>query len=107
VSSTVDVPVGPSTLGVRFRRDGDGAVATLQIDGVVVGEMQVPFAMRMISSVGASVGYDHGSPVSEQYADEFPFEGDLVAVEIELVPSRPAESREQAETDERATMGRQ
>ena len=38
--------------------------------------LTVPFAMTMISSVGPSVGYDHGSPVSERYAGHFPFEGD-------------------------------
>ena len=37
--------------------------------------MDVPFAMTMISSVGPSIGYDHGSPVSERYAGHFPFEG--------------------------------
>ena len=31
----------------------------------------------MISSVGASIGYDHGSPVSRRYSDENPFAGTL------------------------------
>ena len=38
--------------------------------------------MRMVSSVGSSVGYDHGSPVSERYDAPYAFTGDLHEVVI-------------------------
>ena len=40
--------------------------------------------MRMVSSLGASIGYDHGSPVSERYDNSFAFEGELHEVRIDL-----------------------
>ena len=63
--------------------------------------------MRMISSVGASVGHDHGSPVSKRYADENPFRGHLERVDIALLTVRKAEAIDLAAADERATMARQ
>ena len=71
------------------------------------GTVGVPFVMRMISSVGASVGYDHGSPVSRRYNGENPFDGTLAQVDIALVAGGRRESDEAAATDERATMARQ
>lgn len=104
VVSDVPVPVGASVVGVRFRRLSEGGAATLVVDGADVGTVAVPFVMRMISSVGSSVGVDHGSPVSPRYRDGFAFQGTLHHVDIALVSSRPAE---QAATDERVAMGRQ
>ncbi|HEX7442346.1 MAG TPA: arylsulfatase, partial [Acidimicrobiales bacterium] len=77
VESEAAVPVGPSTVGVQFRRTGKAGSATLIVGDSSSGTMDVPFAMTMISSVGPSVGYDHGSPVSERYSGHFPFEGRL------------------------------
>lgn len=109
VVSGEPVPGGASVVGVRFRRDaeGDGGRATLVIDGASSGEVSFPFAMRMISSVGPSVGYDHGSPVSEHYHDAFPFEGRLERVDITLVKPGATDAAEDAATDERSTMSRQ
>ena len=104
VRSDVALPPGPCLAGVRFRRTGSSGSATLVIDGAEVGSVEIPFAMRMISSVGASVGYDHGSPVSTAYHGEFPFEGDLERVDIQLIsPGGP----EAAAVAERAGMSRQ
>jgi len=102
-----EVPAGSSVVGVRFRRQKEGGDATLVIDGEPCGSVHVPFVMRMISSAGASVGFDHGSPVSTRYRDENPFRGQLDRVDIELVSGRPSEVTEQATADERATMARQ
>ncbi len=68
--------------------------------------MAVPFVMTMISSVGPSVGYDHGSPVSERYAGPFPFEGRLERLDITW-SGRPPATRAPAEADRRAAMSRQ
>jgi arylsulfatase len=61
--------------------------------------------MRVISSVGPSVGYDHGSPVSREYEGPFAFEGTLHSVDIQLAGGREADDT--ALVDERATMGQQ
>ena len=57
--------------------------------------------MTMISSVGPSIGYDHGSPVSERYAGHFPFEGRLRRLDVTLV--RPASTDRDAEAGGRAS----
>jgi arylsulfatase len=104
------VPVGASTVGVRFRRTGGPGEktgdATLVIDGEESGTLEVPFVMNIISSIGPSVGHDHGSPVSDRYPDAFPFAGTLHRVDIQLVSERRADASADA-SDERATMGRQ
>jgi arylsulfatase len=104
VESTTTVPVGKCLLGVRLRREGKSGYAVLVIDGEESGRVELPFVMRMMSSTGPSIGFDHGSPVSERYAGAFPFEGDLERIEIELLsPSAP----ETANAEQRATMARQ
>ena len=107
VTSDIDVPVGASVVGVRFRRTGKDGNATLAIDGADCGTVDIPFVMRMISSIGPSVGYDHGSRVSNEYDGEFPFEGTLERVDIQLISERRGESTESSEADARATMARQ
>ncbi|MGA2836937.1 MAG: arylsulfatase [Acidimicrobiales bacterium] len=101
LESTVAVPEGPSVLAVHFRRQGPAGSATLSIDGVPCGEMTVPFAMTIISSVGPSIGYDHGSTVSNLYSGRFPFEGTLHRVDVDVVrgggvPPGAAESEQRA-----------
>jgi len=106
VESTVEVPTGPSVVGVRFRREGAGAAATLFVDGVACGDLAIPFAMHIISSVGPSVGYDHGSPVSQRYSGHFPFEGTLQKVDIAVV-HKGAESPDVLRAQERAALAQQ
>ena len=107
VESDVEVPEGPSVVGVRFRagrrrRRRPG----LLVDGAPCGSAEVPFAMHIISSVGPSVGYDHGSPVSERYAGHFPFEGTLHKVDDRRRPQgrRPPTA---LEAQQRAAMSQQ
>ena len=103
--STVALPVGASSLGVRFARSGRGATATLVVDGeATVDSVDVPFAMFIMSSIGPSVGYDHGSAVSERYDAPFAFEGTLHRVDIQLAARR---SRKGDAADERAAMAQQ
>ena len=105
MESDAAVPVGASVVGVRFRRTGKGADATLVVDGEPSGSLAVPFAMTMISSVGPSIGYDHGSPVSERYTGHFPFEGRLKRLDVALVG--PGDGAVESEAEERAAMSRQ
>ncbi len=107
VESEAPLPAGPSVLGVRFRRTGNGATATLVVDDEPVGSGEIPFAMRLISSVGSSVGYDHGMPVSDRYDGSFPFEGVLHAVDIQLLSASRHQEPDVAAAEGRSAMGRQ
>ena len=105
VESNIAVPAGDSTLTARFRR-GDKRLGTIEIaiNGEVVGTGATQLYMRMISSVGASVGYDHGSAVSTRYRGPFAFEGELHDVIIELLSPQDLETRAAEAT---AEMSRQ
>ena len=105
LESTIPVPVGSPTVVARFRRgDGMAGSISLEIDGTPCGEVELPLYMRMISSVGSSIGYDHGSAVSRRYGAPFPFSGELHEVEIQLSPGRFADADA---ASARAEMGRQ
>ncbi|MEM9513373.1 MAG: arylsulfatase [Actinomycetota bacterium] len=88
VESAIEVPAGQRTLGFRLQRDSRSTGwIEVSIDGEPHGRASIPFYMRMVSSVGSSVGRDHGSPVSTRYVAPFAFTGVLHDVAIE-VPSR-------------------
>jgi arylsulfatase len=108
VRSESELPTGPSTLTCQLRRTGKGGYALLLVNGAEVGRIELPFIMRVISSVGPSVAYDHGSPVAFDYAnrsDGFPFEGTLDSVTITLIETK--KDPKNAESQARAEMGRQ
>jgi arylsulfatase A-like enzyme len=86
VESDVTVPDGDSVLTARFRR-GEGMSGSVEIavDGVDAGRGETSMFMRMISSVGPSIAFDHGSAVSTRYRAPFPFSGKLHEVVIQLV----------------------
>jgi hypothetical protein len=104
--SGTEVPAGGCVVGVRFRRrpDGTGRV-TLQIDGADCGGAEIPLVLFILSSIGPSVGYDHGSPVSDRYSAPFPFEGTLDRLDIQVVSARDAAA--EADAIARAEMSRQ
>ncbi len=102
--SSRTVPVGRSVVGVRFRRDGRGGTATLVIDGEGCGSVAIPFVMRVISSVGASIGVDHGSAVSDRYDGPFAFRGHLERLDVQLVSPRPSDT---AAAEARSILSRQ
>ncbi len=100
LESELPVPDGESSLSVSFRRDSprSGAVE-LAVDGEICGRAELPFMMRMISSLGASIGLDNGSQVSERYDDAFPFTGELHEVVIELAQRTRADTEATARTE--------
>ena len=107
VESTVEVPTGESQLGVRLARTGRSTgTVELLIDGETVGSAELGVMMRMISSLGASLGEDHGSPVSPRYDGSFPFSGTLHEVEITLA-GRPRPDGADTATAARTEMSRQ
>jgi hypothetical protein len=105
VESDIDVPAGDSTLTARFRR-GDGQTGWIEIaiDGVDCGRGDTALFMRMISSVGSSIGFDHGSAVSPNYRAQFPFTGTLHEIVIEVAQ---AQARGAAEAEAGVEMSRQ
>ena len=105
VRSNREVGAGAHKLGVEFHRGPSRtARARLLIDGEVVGEGHIPWVMATISSVGPSVGYDAGSPVSLAYNDPNPFTGTLHEVEIQLLSRQDLET---LQAQARAELSRQ
>ena len=95
VHSDVAVGADARELSVEFLRvAGRKGMARLSVDGEHVGVTEIPWIMGTISSVGASVGRDQGSPVSREYTDDFPYGGLLREVEIQLLSRQDAESLE-------------
>ena len=103
-TSTRPVPEGRSVVGVRFARHGTSGTATLVVDGEPTGAVELPTVMRVISSVGASVGLDHGSAVSDAYVAPFAFTGELERVDIQLISPRPDDA---AAAEARSILSRQ
>ena len=104
IESSRPVPQGVVTLGVRLRR-GDGMEGTAQLlfNDEEVGRADLALYMRMMSSVGPSVGYDHGSPVSTRYSAPYAYTGELIEVVIEAGKKSPEAKQAEAQ----AEMGRQ
>ncbi len=107
VTSEQPVPTGATRVGVRFRRHGRGGHAQLLVDDAPSGELDVPIAMTMISSVGPSVGYDHGSPVSDRYSGPFPFEGTLRWLDVDVLGPNALDGPDDRAAAERSAMSRQ
>ncbi len=96
---------GARELVLRMRRgDGFAGSAALEIDGVSVGSADLGLYMRMMSSIGPSIGADHGSAVSERYTAPYAFTGTLHEIVIQLVSPRAPGT---AEATARAEMSRQ
>jgi arylsulfatase len=105
VESDVELTPGDHELVVRLRRGaGMTGRAEVVVDGRVAGSADLTLFMRMISSIGPSVGSDHGSPVSTRYAAPFEFTGTLHEVVLQASPEKYGDV---AEADERAEMSRQ
>jgi len=103
IESTSAIPVGASTLTLRLRRLGRHGTASLDVDGQTSGDAELPLFMGMMSSIGPSIGYDHGSAVSPRYDAPYPFTGNLHHIEIQLLERAP----DAADATARAEMSRQ
>jgi arylsulfatase len=103
VRSTLPLPSGPCVAGVRVDRNGRSGVATLEIDGVVCGSIEIPQMAVMVSSTGMDVGLSI-APVCSDYAPPFSFQGELRTVTVEVAASRPPEAKREALAMERVTL---
>ena len=102
IESSTKIPDGEIELKAEFRRLGKNGTIELFINNESNGTKDVPLFMRMISSVGASIGLDHGSPVSQLYEGAFPFSGKLNELEIQLVAREPNDLKEIQQRTENA-----
>ncbi len=108
IESDVTIPADARELTVRFERIGRAGRIEIRIDGLPCGAADVPYAMRMMSSIGASIGSGTHSPVSTAYTGPFPFEGTLHEVTVDVDPSRSeTERRAEAEARLAAEMTKQ
>ena len=93
LESDIEIPAGASTLVAQFRRGGGMAGSmSLLVDGEPAGSIELPLFMRMMSSVGPSIAYDHGSAVSNRYEAPFAFTGTLHEIVIQASPGRLADA---------------
>ena len=94
LESDVEVPEGARRWSAKLRRgDGRAGSMSIEVNGQPAGSADLPLFMRMMSSVGPSLAYDHGSPVSNRYAAPFPFAGTLHEVVIQLLSRHDVESQ--------------
>jgi arylsulfatase len=89
------VPAGKSTLSVSVEKLGDNGRATVSIDGVACGSVDIPKILRMISSNGMDAGCDGGSAVSDDYHGPFHFQGKIARLVFDM-PGRPAKDEAEA-----------
>ena len=80
--SKPDVPVGRSTLGVRFEKIIEGKQATMLINGESAGTVQIPGIAR--AGGGIEIGRDAFFPVTRDYASPFPFGGKIYRVVFDI-----------------------
>ena len=103
--SEIEVPTGEVELTLALRRgDKRSGSAELFINGESAGRVELSLFMRMISSIGHSVGCDHGSAVSPRYQAPYAFSGVLHELVIQLSPERFPDTDAAAA---RAAMSRQ
>ena len=94
LESDLEVPTGESTLAAKFRRGGGMAGSmSMEVNGTPAGSAELSLFMRMMSSVGPSVAYDHGSAVSNRYEAPFPFAGKLHEVVIQLLSKQELDAQ--------------
>ncbi len=95
VESEGELPNGDLKVTAELKR-GEKRTGSvhLSIDGVEVAKVEVPFYMGMMSSIGPSIGEDHGSAVSTRYKAPYPYTGVLHEIVIQASQrSREAEAR--------------
>jgi arylsulfatase len=102
-----EVPVGRHDWG-QVRRPVAGPDGQPLIDDEPCGNTELPLLMLAMSSVGSSVGHDHGSPVSDRYCAPFAFSGKLERVDIDADPEgNHHEPADVVEAELRAESSRQ
>jgi arylsulfatase len=94
-------------LSVSVEKLGERGRATVAIDGVDCGSVEIPRTLRMISSNGMDVGCDPGSAVSDDYVAPHRFEGRIRRLVFEMPPRSRDDEREAARVEAAVAMARQ
>jgi arylsulfatase len=105
--SDIPIPAGRSILSANFEKTGRSGKATVLIDGVACGSVEVPTVLRMISSNGMDAGYDSGSPVSDDYAAPFAFQGRIKRLVFDMPKRSKRDEAEAARTAVAAAFAQQ
>jgi arylsulfatase len=90
IESDSDVPAGDVELKAVYQTDADkpfaGADVTLYANGRQIGKGRVERSIpnRVTLDETLDIGFDTGTPVTEEYETPFKFTGSLSAVTIEL-----------------------
>ncbi|WP_419841171.1 arylsulfatase [Candidatus Poriferisodalis sp.] len=104
VESAAAIPEGECELSMHLRRtDRHAGTLELRVNGETAATAELPLMMRIMSSMGTSIGRDYGSTVSKRYDGGFAFSGVLHHVEIRLAPRSGSDVAATA----RAEMARQ
>ncbi|MEO6626548.1 MAG: arylsulfatase [Burkholderiaceae bacterium] len=106
VRSGIALPNGRCVAGVRIDRVAKTGKATLVIDGMDAGSVDIAEMATMVSSTGMDVARST-APVCHDYQPPFTFDGALRSVTFEIASSRPPQARSEALSAERVTMGLQ
>ena len=101
------LPVGASTVTLAFEKVGEQGRATVSIDGVACGQVEVPRVLRMISSYGMDAGRDSGAAVSDDYTVPFAFEGSIRQLVFEMPRRNRRDEKAVREAQQRSDMARQ
>ena len=101
------VPVGNASLAVVFEKLGKHGRATVTIDGVACGSVDIPIVLRMISSSGMDVGRDTGLAVSDDYTAPFDFQGAFRRMIFEMADRSPRAERQAQAVQMAVDMARQ
>jgi arylsulfatase len=109
VRSDHRAPDGPCTLGVRVERTGSTTgLAEVLVDGAPSGRQDLPFLMRIMTSIGADIGLDRLSPVSPSYSGTNRFTGVLHRLDVAAEPTRgELQAAELAQANHDQGMSRQ
>ena len=105
--SGVPLPKGRSTVSVALVKTGDTGHATIAIDGTPCGRVEIPKILRMISSTGMDAGRDPGSPVGDDYAAPFAFEGKIVRLMFDMPERSKRDEKAARSAEAKAAMSRQ
>ncbi len=97
----------PGTLAAHYSPRGAGADVTLLADGQVVGQGFAEESVRMMGSTGMDIGRDALSPVSDDYAAPFEFQGGIRRVTFELLPIAAAAEQREAQETARVDLARE
>jgi arylsulfatase len=89
IHSSVTVPTGQSTIGLKFQRKDRGGTFTLLIDGNECGSIDVPLALRIISTTGVQIGINNLSPITNDYKVPFKFMGKINYINFKTQPLNP------------------